>query len=79
MKNILALFIVLLFSSPIMAAEQWMCTGYGTINTGGPGGPIVIPVHGTGSTEFEAMSNAQQNCRMQGLQMCMINSCYKTN
>lgn len=77
MKNIIALFCFLLFSTPIIAAEQWVCTGYGTINTGGPSGPIVVPVHGRGDTEFEAMTNAQQNCRMQGLQMCMISSCYK--
>jgi len=79
MKNILVLFFILLFSSPITAAEKWVCTGYGTINTGGPSGPIVVPYHGVGETEFEAMTNALQNCRMQGLQMCMINSCYKAD
>lgn len=77
MKNTIALFCLLLFSTPIIAAEQWMCTGYGTLNTGGPSGPIVFPVNGRGDTEFEAMTNTLQNCRMQGLQMCMINSCYE--
>lgn len=79
MKNTFALFFILLFSSSIMASEQWVCTGTGTINTGGPSGPIIIPFHGKGDTQFEAMSNALQHCRMQGLQMCMINSCYKAD
>lgn len=79
MKTTLALFILLFISSPLMSAEQWICTGSGTINTGGPAGPIVVPFHGKGDTEFEAASNALQNCRMQGLQMCMINSCYKAD
>lgn len=78
MKNLLALFFILLFSTSISAAEQWMCTGYGTLNTGGPSGPIIFLVQGKGDTEFEAVNNTLQRCRMQGLQMCMINSCYKS-
>lgn len=88
MKNVIALCAILILSMPVMAqetqntqdtkkTEQWMCSGYGIINMGGPGGVITVPFQGRGNTEFEAMSNAQQNCRSQGLQQCFVNSCYK--
>lgn len=82
MKKLITLFFLLTLSIPTYAenkTEQWMCSGYGTINTGGPSGPITIPIQGRGSTEFEAASNTLSNCRNQGLQMCMISSCWRTN
>ncbi len=57
--------------------EQWMCTGYGTLNIGGPAGSITMTVHGYGETQLEAMTDAQQRCWSQGLQMCMVNNCFK--
>lgn len=77
MKTLMSLFFVLAISTSVHAAEQWMCTGWGTINMGGPGGVITVPVQGTGSTQQDAWSNANQNCRSQGLQMCMVNNCFK--
>ncbi len=55
----------------------WRCTAHGKISTGTPAGDIWQTVAGHGPTEFEAMSNALQMCRTQGLQMCMTDFCYK--
>ena len=86
-KMLIVLGLVLTSATAVMAADmigessmtsdQWFCSGMGTINMGGPGGSISMPVSGHGKTEFEAMSNAQQNCHSQGLQMCMISNCSK--
>ncbi|MBC7714048.1 MAG: hypothetical protein H7177_11965 [Rhizobacter sp.] len=86
MKKMLIALGLVLASTTVFAAdkkadvnftEQWFCSGYGTLNIGGPAGSITMPVQGRGETQLEAMSNAQQNCFSQGLQMCMINNCYK--
>lgn len=85
MKNLLVIIGLLLTTSFAVAnekvetqkEEQWICTGTGTINMGGPAGPIIMHVQGRGPTQIAAMSDAQSRCFSQGLQMCMINNCYK--
>lgn len=85
MKNLIALFCILLLSTSVMAeetqkstsSEQWVCTGYGVLRTGGPGGVITFAVQGSGDTQLEALNDAYQNCHSRGLQSCMINSCMK--
>jgi hypothetical protein len=59
------------------AAESWTCYAQGSQGVGGPIGEIWMTVSGHGSTEFEATSQAQQNCYSQGLQRCMVRDCFQ--
>lgn len=89
MKSLLALTLVLSFSSLSFAQEefldesveasrreQWTCQATGRVATGGPGGGFYNTVWGRGSTMQIAASNALDTCQRQ-MQQCMIGSCSK--
>lgn len=56
---------------------RWTCSAQGSINMGGPGGPIYQTVYGYGSTYESAFNNAAQNCYARGLRGCTVTFCNK--
>lgn len=81
MKNLLKITLLLAtitVAGAVHAAdESWTCYAQGKQSFGPPVGDIWQTVLGRGATELDATDDAQQNCHSQGLQSCMVESCFK--
>jgi len=86
-KNILILGLSLLAAvataafadetSTAPADKGYVCWARGQQTLGGPVGSVSFTVVGYGATEYDAMHDATQRCFASGLQMCMIDTCFK--